>query len=467
MKYPALLGVLVLLAALANTGCKKPAEVTDATVKQRETRVERDRTKQSQWYLTNLIHAYWKVGAHDPKWDRSATNAIRLIASARAGQQQTPDWRESVLSESRIAIQEGCTDPFIQYASIRYSFVELTAADEETAKALIPAVRAIRNSEYPSDVKFWACLAGAVALKKHSSNSVDVLDLRDGAAWQLVQALADPGLPPVEAYVATYRLLEAAKLNDQQPAEFWRRLEKPLFDHFDHTAYPFVLKGKVHYERAWKARGTGFADKVTKDGWKTFEKELTEAEKAFLKAWDLDPGFPDTANWMIKMSNCTGKPKAEMEKWFQRAMKSKPDFYDACTSKMWYLQPRWNGSVEEMLAFGRECVQNTNYTGNIPMILLDAYSTLAQQTKPESARAELYKDPTVWQDVRDAVTEMERRQPGKTWYYNNLAWYAWKCERWKELDEVMGKLDRPDYEYFGGRDQVDRMMQDLRAHTTR
>ena len=206
---------------------------------------------------------------------------------------------------------------------------------------------------------------------------------------------------------------------------------------------------------------------MTKDGWKTFEKELAEAEKAFLKAWDLDPGFPDTANWMIKMSNCTGKPKAEMEQWFQRAMKAKPDFYDACTSKMWYLQPRWNGSVEEMLTFGRECVQNTNYTGNIPMILLDAYSTLAQQTKPESARAELYKDPTVWQDVKDAVTEMERRQPGKTWYYNNLAWYAWKCERWKELDEVMGKLDRPDYEYFGGRDAFDRMMQDLRAHATR
>lgn len=58
MKYPALLGVLMLLMGLANTECKKSAEVTDATVKQRETRVERDRAKQSQWYLTNLIHAY-------------------------------------------------------------------------------------------------------------------------------------------------------------------------------------------------------------------------------------------------------------------------------------------------------------------------------------------------------------------------------------------------------------------------
>jgi hypothetical protein len=166
MKYPALLGVLMLLMGLANTGCKKPAEVTDATVKQRETRVERDRSKQSQWYLTNLIHAYWKVGAHDPKWDRSATNAIVLIASARAGQQQTPDWRETVLSEARIAIQQGCTDPFIQYASIRYSFVELTATDEETAKALIPTVHELRNSAYPSDVKFWACLAGSNRLEE-------------------------------------------------------------------------------------------------------------------------------------------------------------------------------------------------------------------------------------------------------------------------------------------------------------
>ena len=41
-----------------------------------------------------------------------------------------------------------------------------------------------------------------------------------------------------------------------------------------------------------------------------------------------------------------------MEEWFRRAMKADPGNYSACSSKLYYLEPKWHGSEEEMLAFG-------------------------------------------------------------------------------------------------------------------
>jgi len=46
-----------------------------------------------------------------------------------------------------------------------------------------------------------------------------------------------------------------------------------------------------------------------------------------------------------------------------RAMKLDTNSYAACRSKIYYLEPKWHGSPEEMIAFGRQCVQSTKLGG--------------------------------------------------------------------------------------------------------
>ena len=62
-----------------------------------------------------------------------------------------------------------------------------------------------------------------------------------------------------------------------------------------------------------------------------------------------------------------------MELWFDRAMELDPNDYDACYYKLYYLEPKWYGSVKDMLDFGRECVDSKVWGGRVPLVLTDAH----------------------------------------------------------------------------------------------
>ena len=67
-----------------------------------------------------------------------------------------------------------------------------------------------------------------------------------------------------------------------------------------------------------------------------------------------------------------------MEVWFNRAMALDTNNFDACMSKMQFLYPRWNGSREDMIAFGRECVASTKWGGGVPLTLAEALQPVIQ-----------------------------------------------------------------------------------------
>src|SRR5262249_50866902 len=94
-----------------------------------------------------------------------------------------------------------------------------------------------------------------------------------------------------------------------------------------------------------------------------------------------------------------GKGKEHLELWFQRAMKLNPDSYYACLNKLTYLEPKWYGSTEEMLAFARQCALSTNYGGNVALILEKAHET-ASRYLSEPARTEYWKKEGIWKEIK-------------------------------------------------------------------
>lgn len=463
----------ILAALLTTTACRRAfrasndvgKEATEAEIKEFGARHQRSALQQQAWYRTNVLGAYLTVGQHDPRWDESVTNALRLIAQLRTGNLSEEGARNEIHAALTSAIEKGCADPFVHYGAIRYSIDNLDRVDPKVANQFLVPIRGLRDSNYPASVRFWANLQGRKMNGKTRENWGEYLGFHERAGTCLVEMLEDPQVPISEIQLAVNQLLDTA--NFLKPPDFestWKPIEKTLFARFGKTYQAHLLKGRYHYDIAWLHRGTGFVDSVSKDGWKNFEAHLKKAHDAFDQAWEIDPTISATAVWMIKLANCESAPREVMETWFRRAMKLNPANYNACDAKLWYISAWWHGSAEEMIQFGRECVQNTNYTGNIPMIQLDAYSQLYTHNPDKANRAEMYKEPQVWEDVRAAITEMERRQPGRDWYYNNLAWYAWKCERWKELNQTLAKINNPDYAYFGGEEQYRMMLVDARAH---
>lgn len=153
----------------------------------------------------------------------------------------------------------------------------------------------------------------------------------------------------------------------------------------------------------------------------------------------------------------------QMETWFQRAMALDTNFYEACHAKLYFLEPKWYGSAEEMLEFGRECAQSTEWGGRVPLILVDAHRALSGYLA-ESNRLEYWKQPEVWPDLKMAFDRFFELNPDEISWYHNYAWYAYHGEQWKVLNELLPKLGPVNYDYFGGKEEFDKMVQLAKEH---
>ena len=148
----------------------------------------------------------------------------------------------------------------------------------------------------------------------------------------------------------------------------------------------------------WQA---GFAPSVSDQNWKLFAERLGLAGQALEQAWNLDPHNPEIANAMLRVELGQGQGRERLETWFTRALALDTNDYAACSTKLIYLQPKWFGSAEDLLAFGRQCARSTEWGGRIPLILVDSHEALAN-TMQRDERPQYWKNPAVWPDLKSA-----------------------------------------------------------------
>jgi hypothetical protein len=199
---------------------------------------------------------------------------------------------------------------------------------------------------------------------------------------------------------------------------------------------------------------------VSDDRWKLFFDRLKTSAEAADKAWALNPRDPKIPTFMIRLAQSQQKERPEMERWFQRAMELNTNNYTACLNKLWYLNPKWGGTREDMVAFGRECVASTNWGGRVPLILVDAHFEFAKLLSP-GEQAPYWRKPDVWPDLKAAYEKFFALNPeafGFRYYY---AGYAYSCGQGREFTNQVRLLREstagfsPDY--FGGAQAFEQM----------
>jgi hypothetical protein len=96
------------------------------------------------------------------------------------------------------------------------------------------------------------------------------------ASHRLETALGDGTLPVEELDDACHELFEAVSSNKPQHEEFFRRIEKPMFRHWPDSWASLLHKGRFYIKHAWQARGSGYADTLTEEGWRLFAERFFE-----------------------------------------------------------------------------------------------------------------------------------------------------------------------------------------------
>jgi hypothetical protein len=398
---------LTLLASAAAIGADKP-------IPQDTARMEARYRERLEWNRQTLERAYDKVGRKDPRWDESARHALDLAARMFAQQKDPVITIDDIHPSAKKALDAGCDDPLILYLYARTSAGLINPTPAEYAQRLNAVADAMAASGYSP-------LRRAVVLRYASdvttkNRAVTPQERRD--VERRLDAILD--------------LLPESVAEDQRNYDWedgWydilhgvvgmhRRLVgdlKAAFDPVDAKlakisgieALRLAVKGSFLINWGWLARTNALAPDVSEEQFHTFETRLTDARTALNAAWAANPGEPNVATRMLEVEKGIGGGNREaMEIWFDRAMKTNGNDYDACWTKLDWLDPKWYGdkSGADMLAFGKACRATKNWWARLTLLAAEAHWRHATFFGPQERIAYLRK-PEVWSEITDVYDE--------------------------------------------------------------
>lgn len=336
------------------------------------------------YYRKQLVIAYRKYGKHDPRWDDPGEKYLEATAHGYAEDPDAPDVRAIGTLTSRLVALH-CDDPLI---SSRIGTLYRQAGEVALADTyLTRAAEGLRKAG--SSPLILAMTYHSLALLH---GEIDPSRRAGEFRWRPLA---------LEAYADA---ADASLFGPHEQRALWERLYPVMDSDFRASqdlfvqalqarsnTDPWVLnmaRAKQAIDLAWAARGTGWASSVNQSHWREFDKYLRIASDCSRKCYELHPEYPEGAAAMIGIVNSAGESGAGSEReWFDRCVAAQFDYMTAYGAMRNALLPRWGGSHEAMLAFGKECLDTGRFDTQVPFV----YSRIVDDI------AELDQDETVWQ----------------------------------------------------------------------
>lgn len=388
---------------------------------------------------------YYRKLSSNPKWDAQITQGLQLI-----NQKKTAG-----LDLLKQGLDAGCNDPWMREL-FAYNSFSLGRIDAGTAAAQMAKVLPdVESSAYPGSRKV-VIISDFLWLSQQGANVP--ADVRRRALQYAVDHFKEfagdhPG-HTVLRQIARNLYNAAVPTHDQGV-----QAAKPLIDAMS-AALPddslaCFFKANYYTEWAWEARGGGFADSVTDEGWKLFHDRLELARDTAEKGWRLNPLDPDCPTVMIQVCMGEGLDQKEMESWFSRAILADPHNYAACAAKEQFLLPKWGGTEKDALDFGHWCIAHGDAQDRIPTIMIEVYKDLIQL----APNNDLLSTPQYWSDVQSVFTKLLADKSGlqshRAQYLADRAVYvkaACDSQHWKEAAALMKEFGNDiDVNAFGGK----------------
>jgi tetratricopeptide (TPR) repeat protein len=178
-------------------------------------------------------------------------------------------------------------------------------------------------------------------------------------------------------------------------------------------------------------------------GWTLMAERLTKARVLLEEAFQLDPKNADAARLMIDVELLDGGPE-DMERWFKRAVSADPDDPRIYGAKLNWLEPKWHGSAEAMLEFGRECAKSGKWKAMIPMVLVDAHWAVGWNTAKGSAlsppRSYFENDPKIWAEIQPIYKQYLKQPETSNYHKTRYAVIAAYSGKWQESHAMFESL---------------------------
>src|SRR5688572_24957312 len=337
------------------------------------------------WHRQHVADAYERVGRRNPKWDEPARQVIAATARMWC-QDHTPtaDERDVIRVQGVKAIQSGCDDPVVLYVTGNTLGQHFRERGTEACDYHIRAARAVEESKDKTYHPAVRCIIFSRAaewnMRYKEPKTDEAKRLMKLAQDQWAAIAQDPSVPRrrVMELFDIYGQCAAKVFGDREAAcaAAFEQMQKHCADQ------PFLLTfmTRFYIDKGWDARGMGFADTVTPEGWKKLHEGLEQAKKSAEEAWSLDANNAELCGQMMRVALHDPDGARLMNTWFARAVAADPTNLGPYRQMLGFLEPKWHGGVREMVAFGRKCLETGKWDVGVPLILVDAHATAARYT---------------------------------------------------------------------------------------
>lgn len=175
------------------------------------------------------------------------------------------------------------------------------------------------------------------------------------------------------------------------------------------TAYTALANTVWKY--AWLARGSGYADSVSDEGWSSFQGRNQKALQYIKQAQKLGD-CPRAWYVRLHLANDMSVGRTEYDAIYKQAIASHPEYMFNYFSRATYLQPRWHGEDGEWENFALQVASSIKdpEEANIAYARIVAW---VEGTHWYRRSNFLHKFPKIsWKNVRAGYAELMKRYPG-------------------------------------------------------
>lgn len=259
-----------------------------------------------------------------------------------------PFYREAITKPFEQAFKDGCRYP----VPTAFAYNSILKKDEENAKALAEALNELKKNPErwnPASRMFFYEYCQVVGTKLLPKD--EITELHRAAVIEFLKE-SDWSQDELGAVCNVWRSYCSPQFGDELLDD-----AKSMGVNID----PWLekaIRGINAVRRAWNARGGGYANTVTEEGWKVYGREIEIARPLFEEAYKLRPELVGSLAEVIGTGYGDARLKAI---WYERVRSS-------CSSTTFFyskilhgLRPRWGGRISWMKEFIRDLVSASSY----------------------------------------------------------------------------------------------------------
>jgi hypothetical protein len=248
---------------------------------------------------------------------------------------------------------------------------------------------------------------------------------------------ADGGLK-LNAFYQSFAKMKLFRRTDDE----WLRLISNL--EAWNRAYPFSVTARTSlawawYGYGWFARGEGFADSVTDEGWKLFRDRLNRAFELAGKPGSSTKDCPERHNLLLQLALSLSWDEDRFDQIFREAVEFDPDYHEFFMDKANRLLPRWGGAPGAWLRFAEESMKNAP-AGKGKLL----YAWIVSNIQYTGELQKFKESGVSWQTLKAGYRDLLSTYPGSSWTANRFAMFACLADDQETVRELLGN---PDFVY--------------------